>query len=225
MPESKASLGAPAAKPVEGGLPRPTSRRLTTALAVIGLLALHLALAERSLIQENPTVDEVVHLPAGITYWQRGTFKLYHHNPPLVRMAAASRTVGKPGNVACVCGRELAGGRSVPATTFSQTFAYYNQDRYFDLFRLARMVMPLFSIVGGLVVFAWSSRLYGTSGGLLSLASLGLLPEYSGALPAGDDHLARRRWAAQRRSCSGFTCTGRRGGGPSRPGSCSGSPS
>ena len=29
--------------------------------------------------------------------------------------------------------------------------------------------MPLFSIVGGLAVFAWSSRLYGTGGGLLSL--------------------------------------------------------
>src|SRR5262245_28140730 len=31
------------------------------------------------------------------------------------------------------------------------------------------MVMPLFSIIGGLAVFAWSRRLYGTGGGLLSL--------------------------------------------------------
>ena len=31
------------------------------------------------------------------------------------------------------------------------------------------MVMPLFSVLGGLVVFAWSRRLYGTGGGLLSL--------------------------------------------------------
>ena len=30
--------------------------------------------------------------------------------------------------------------------------------------------MPLFSIVGGLVVFIWSRRLYGTLGGLLSLS-------------------------------------------------------
>ena len=29
------------------------------------LLAFHATLAERSLLQENPTVDEVVHLPAG----------------------------------------------------------------------------------------------------------------------------------------------------------------
>ena len=58
-------------------------------LAVVLLLAVHLTLAVRSLVRENPTVDEVVHLPAGITYWQTGTFRLYHHNPPLVKLVAA----------------------------------------------------------------------------------------------------------------------------------------
>ena len=62
---------------------------LATVLAVCGLLALHYALAARSLLQENPTVDEVVHLPAGITYWEKGTFRLYHQNPPLVKLVAA----------------------------------------------------------------------------------------------------------------------------------------
>ena len=32
---------------------------------------LQYALSADSLLQENPTVDEVVHMPAGITYWQR----------------------------------------------------------------------------------------------------------------------------------------------------------
>ena len=71
------------------------SRRLAgrfgIAFAVIVLLAVHLALAEQSLVLENPTVDEVVHLPAGVTYWQKGTFRLYHHNPPLVRMVEIGR--------------------------------------------------------------------------------------------------------------------------------------
>ena len=38
---------------------------------------------------ENPTIDEVVHLPAGLTYWEKGTFRLYHHNPPLIKLVAA----------------------------------------------------------------------------------------------------------------------------------------
>src|SRR5262249_52712540 len=63
--------------------------RLWRSLAVIGLLMAHYALAARSLLEENPTVDEVVHLPAGVTYWQKGTFRLYHHNPPLFKLWAA----------------------------------------------------------------------------------------------------------------------------------------
>ena len=58
-------------------------------MAVALLLSLHVALAVNSLLQENATVDEVAHLPAGVTYWQKGTFKLYHHNPPLVKLVAA----------------------------------------------------------------------------------------------------------------------------------------
>jgi 4-amino-4-deoxy-L-arabinose transferase-like glycosyltransferase len=45
-----------------------------------------------------------------------------------------------------------------------------NVNRYFELFQLARLMMPLFSIVGGLTVFAWSRRLYGVWGGLLSVS-------------------------------------------------------
>ncbi|MGC8642261.1 MAG: ArnT family glycosyltransferase [Isosphaeraceae bacterium] len=170
MPASSASLAPSEAKPMERVAPRWSLRYLRTALAVAGLLALHLALAERSLIQENPTVDEVVHLPAGITYWQKHTFKLYHHNPPLVRMVAALPVLWANPVTAPVYEQKSWASADPSPTTFSQTFAYYNQPYYFDLFRLARMVMPLFSIVGGLVVFAWSSRLYGTPGGFLSLA-------------------------------------------------------
>ena len=158
------------AVPAESRVSCPLVRRFRTALAVAGLLVVHLALAERSLVQENPTVDEVVHLPAGITYWQKRTFKLYHHNPPLVRMVAALPVIWAGPVTAPVYEQESWTAPDPSPTTFSQTFAFVNQARYFDLFRLARMVMPLFSIVGGLAVFAWSRRLYGVWGGLLSLS-------------------------------------------------------
>ena len=78
---------APAAETAPA--PARVAPRVWTILAVVGLLVLHYALAARSLLRENPTVDEVVHLPAGITYWQKGTFRLYHHNPPLFKLVAA----------------------------------------------------------------------------------------------------------------------------------------
>jgi hypothetical protein len=137
---------------------------------VIGLLSLHYALAVSSLLQENPTVDEVVHLPAGVTYWQKRTFRLYHHNPPLVKLVAALPVVWANPETAPLYAQPSWKTEPPAPTTFSQSFARFNIPRYFELFRLARVTMPLFSIIGGLTVFAWSRRLYGTWGGLLSLS-------------------------------------------------------
>ena len=120
-----------------------------TVLAVLVLLAIHATLAERSLVQENPTVDEVVHLPAGVTYWQKRTFRLYHHNPPLIKMVAALPVVWANPVTEQAYQQPSWTSPDPSPTTFSQTFAHLNIDRYFELFQLARMVMPLFSIVGG----------------------------------------------------------------------------
>ncbi len=144
--------------------------RFWTSLAVIGLLSLHYALAAQSLLLENPTVDEVVHMPAGITYWQKGTFRLYHHNPPLFKLVAALPVVMAHPETEPLYERDWWRSRDPSAITFAQWFAAFNHSRYFELFQLARLTMPLFSIVGGLVVFAWSRRLYGVWAGLLSLA-------------------------------------------------------
>jgi hypothetical protein len=143
---------------------------LWTALAVAALLALHYFLAALSLIDENPTVDEVVHLPAGITYWQKGTFRLYHHNPPLAKLVAALPVIWAHPITAPLYKQPSWTSKDPSPPTFSQTFARLNYARYFELFRLARLVMPLFSLLGGVVVFAWSRRLYGVLGGLLGLA-------------------------------------------------------
>jgi len=145
--------------------------RIGTWLAVIGLLTLHFGLAARSLLAENPTVDEVVHLPAGVTYWQKGTFILYHHNPPLVKLVAALPVVlwVRP-DLEQLYRLPVWRTPDPSQAAFSQYFASLTIDRYFELFQLARLMMPLFSIIGGLTVFAWSRRLYGVWGGLLSLA-------------------------------------------------------
>jgi 4-amino-4-deoxy-L-arabinose transferase-like glycosyltransferase len=145
-------------------------RRVGLAAAVGSLLAIHLALAVSSLVQENPTIDEVIHLPAGITYWQRGTFKLYHHNPPLVKLVAALPVLAAGVEMEPLYGSKSWRKEPPNKAAFAHMFAYLNAADYFELFTRARLVMPLFSIVGGLVVFAWSRRLYGGPAGVFSLA-------------------------------------------------------
>ena len=163
---------SPAAEVVSS--PAPPWTRTRVALAVALILATHGALAVRSLLQENATVDEVLHMPAGLSYWETGTFKLYHHNPPLVKLIAAlpvyfSKAVTAPLYQSSSWTQESQ-------ASFGQMFAFLNMPNYFELFDRARLPMPLFSILGGLVVFAWSRRLYGPGAGLLSLALWSFCP-------------------------------------------------
>ena len=149
---------------------------LRLALAVGTLLAVHWTLAVRSLVRENPTVDEVAHLPAGITYWQTGSFRLYPHNPPLVKLAAALPVL-RAEPVTEPLYRNLSWTRTPPVhASFAHEFAVLNAPQYFELFQRGRLVMPWFSVLGGLAVFAWSRRLYGAGGGLLSLALWAFCP-------------------------------------------------
>jgi hypothetical protein len=151
-----------------GPAPFWTRARLGAAVAI--LLAIHLVLAVTSLVQENPTIDEVIHLPAGITYWQRGTFRLYHHNPPLVKLVAALPVLAWGVEMAPLYRSDSWRDEPPIKAGFAHLFAALNAEDYFELFTRARLVMPLFSVLGGLVVFAWSRRLYGPPAGLFSLA-------------------------------------------------------
>ncbi len=162
------------AAPVAPEPPRRLGPRVGVALAVVGLLAVHWALAVDSLLRENPTVDEVAHLPAGVTYWEKGTFKLYHHNPPLVKLAAALPVV-LAGPVTAPLYESTAWSQE-SQSSFAERFALLNAPRYFELFARGRLVMPWFSVLGGLAVFAWSRLLFGSGGGLLSLALWCLCP-------------------------------------------------
>src|SRR5262249_12270434 len=153
-----ASSQLPASSPVVA-VPAPelgrssVRARLWVSLAVAGLLLLHYALAAQSLLQENPTVDEVVHLPAGITYWQKKTFGLYHYNPPLVKLVAALPVVWSGVLPEPLYERKAKAWATEPPdqATFAHHFAALNAERYFELFQLARLTMPLFAVLGGLV--------------------------------------------------------------------------
>ncbi|AGA29825.1 ArnT family glycosyltransferase [Singulisphaera acidiphila] len=150
-----------------------TRRRVL--LAVVLLLVVHLTLAVRSLVEENPTIDEVVHLPAGITYWQTGRFGLYHHNPPLIKLVAALPVLAMKG-VEVPYDNMSWQKEPQDKAFFAHEFQQDNAQQYFELFARARLLMPLFSVLGGLVIFFWSKQLYGPGGGLLSLALWSLCP-------------------------------------------------
>lgn len=172
--EGPTAEAAPPPPPEVRRAPRLSAAR--TGLLVALMLVIHFTAAFDSLRRENPTVDEVAHLPAGISYWQRGTFKLYHHNPPLTKLVAALPVLFLRPETAMLYGLGSWTNDPPSQAAFGHSFAFVNRGRYFELFTVARGMMPLFSVAGGLFVFAWSSRLYGRAGGLLSLALWCLCP-------------------------------------------------
>ena len=142
--------------------------------AVAALLIIQLSLAIRSLVPETPTVDEVIHMPAGLTYLQTGSFRLYHHNPPLVKLIAALPVWFSNPAVDYKKASWLQDPTNKAA--FAHEFMEANASRYFELFTRARLMMPFFATIGGLVVFGWSRKLYGDAAGLLSLTLWVLCP-------------------------------------------------
>ena len=156
------------------------------------LLLGHFAVATISARRENPTIDEVIHLPAGISYWQTGKFALYRHNPPLVKLVAALGA--GPTSMERFYAADAWKAAPPNKAELGHLFARENAARYFEIFDRARLLMPLFSVLGGVVVFAWSRRLFGDGGGLLSLALWCLCPNAL-ARPAARGRRWPRRWA------------------------------
>ena len=132
-----------------------------------GLLVVHAVLAVTSLVQKSVTVDEFAHLPAGISYWTLGTFEMYHHNPPLVKMLA-----GLPVWVAGpeVDAHELAVRPERPSQwAFATDFMFANVDRYHTLFCVGRLVIVGLSVLTGVFVFRWARELYGPLAGCVAV--------------------------------------------------------
>lgn len=130
--------------------------RWVTNLITCGLGGLFVGLATWSVLQQSPSIDEVAHLPAGLSHWQLGKFELYAVNPPLVRMLATAPLA--------FCGTE------VPWTNYSlrvpdrSEFAVgrdligLHELSSIDLFRAARITLLPFVLIGLTACRKWTAR-------------------------------------------------------------------
>lgn len=140
----------------------------TATIPVIGLLLLHAALLSWIGFHNAPNVDEMAHLPAGVSHWRFATFELYRVNPPLVRMVAVMPVMA-------------AGAKYDWRRVFDQTrgrrewrvgedFMAANGPRVFRLFALARWACIPFSLVGGWCCYHWARLLFGVPSGYVALS-------------------------------------------------------
>jgi hypothetical protein len=148
---------------------KPNSYRLTAVFLLVFMFGLSWAAA----LRESPTVDEVAHIGAGLSYLQRLDLRMNAEHPPLAKLIAA---------VPLAIRGTYADYQS-PAWTVSESFidAYTAEWIFGDAvlgrwnpwrttLLWARLPMMLFSVWLGWIIYLYATRLGGEWGGLLCLA-------------------------------------------------------
>jgi hypothetical protein len=134
---------------------------------VVALLVVHSALLGWEGWRASPTVDEVGHLPAGLSHWKFSRFDLYRVNPPLVRMLAAVPLLFLEPHTEWR--NYYVGPYSRPEFTIGSDFAAANKSDIFWYFILGRWACLPLSLIGAWVCYSWSRELYGTPAAFVAL--------------------------------------------------------
>ncbi len=158
------------------------SRWVCGGLAAV-LLLMMLGLALGSALRESPTVDEVAHVPAGITYWRQRDLRLNVEHPPLLKMLAAMPLVAA--GVRVDDPEDWQQGASDYWSQFRLGAKFFTQPGAAPqrLITLARVPMILMLLAGGLALFHLGRRLGGDVGGLISLSLYATAPFFLGYGP------------------------------------------
>ena len=156
------------------------------ALAVAALLGLHFLLAVTSKRNESTTSDEIAHLSAGFTYWTLNDYRFQPENGNLPQRWAAIPAVVMGTKLPDLKGNIYWNTSDVWA--FGHQFFYETGDDHFPRLMAGRAMIALFSVGLGLLIFCWSKSLFGTRGGLISLAFYTFFPSFlaHGALVTSD---------------------------------------
>lgn len=116
----------------------------------------------------SPNIDELAHLPSGISHWEFGRFELYRVNPPLIRMVGTIPVM--------LSGPETDWSAWNNSSPFARSefwvgkdFTKNNADELFWYFTMARWACIPLCLIGPWICFLWSRELYGKGSGLVAV--------------------------------------------------------
>ncbi|QEG01910.1 Dolichyl-phosphate-mannose-protein mannosyltransferase [Stieleria maiorica] len=145
---------------------KPLRDHRTYAVAMLALIVVHVSLLCYSAWIHSPTLDEPAHLASGVHLGRTGDYSLYRVNPPLVRLIAAVPALLLDCQVDWGRLATYAGTRS--EFTVGEDFVRANGRRSLLYFRLGRVLLSCFSVVGAVTCFLWAKDLYSPRSGLVA---------------------------------------------------------
>lgn len=115
--------------------------------------------------QESQTVDEGVHLSAGLSYWRTRDFRLNPEHPPLIKLIAAVPLIFSRAELPT----DDPSWSTWNQYLFGDAFLYRNTLDPQTLLFLGRLPIMVLSVLLGWLIFATSRKLFGPWGGALSV--------------------------------------------------------
>ena len=138
------------------------------------LLALHWWLGVSATREMCTTADELAHVTGGFTYWQFNDYRLHAENGNLPQRLAALPWVAEGAHMDTT---DAAWPKS-HVWLIGRRFFFQSGNNTDYLLLLTRATMATLGAGLGWLIFAWSRRLWGDAGGLLSLGLYALCPNF-----------------------------------------------
>jgi hypothetical protein len=155
--------------------PFPKMKRRFIEFTIVGvLLLLHFSLVFTASQRKSPVFDEPVHIAGGLSYWLEKDYRINPENGNFPqRWAAIPLTFQK---------LKFPDLRQIPLVqtdewTIAGDFLFKSGNSPENILMSSRAMITILSLLTGLAVYFYSRKIFGTGGGLLSLALYILCPE------------------------------------------------
>jgi hypothetical protein len=161
----------------------PTERKLPPVMVttlVTLLLALNWWLGVSATREIGSTTDELAHVASGLSYWRFNDYRLQPENGNLPQRVAALPWLFAGARMDATDPQSW-GNSNVWIVGYRLFYGSGNNTDY--LLLLSRATMALFGVALGALIFAWSRRLWGDTGGLFSLGLYTFCPNFLANAP------------------------------------------
>ena len=153
-------------------------KRALAGLAAGALLLIFWLQMVLALPRLSATTDEVVHLPAGYTYWTTRDFRLNPEHPPLAKLFAAIPLLALKPRLDL----SWPEWNSPQQYIFGYGFLYTNDaDR---LLFWGRLPMTLLATLCGFIVFLWAAKMHGYASGTFCARTVRVFSKFAGSWDA-----------------------------------------
>lgn len=143
---------------------------------VVALLVVHVSLGLSAVRTKSVTADEILHITAGYVYWRFGDYRVHPENGILPQRVAGLPAWLRGANPPPT--ENNVYWRTSDATVIGYQFFYESGQDHAWMLMAGRAAVMIFGVATGVLIFAWSRRLFGTAGGFFSLGLYALCPNF-----------------------------------------------